>query len=54
MGAISRLLPAKRTRDSVLLIFAEELRSIFLWQVSAQSGFGDSIRRMQGDHKAIA
>ena len=47
------LLLAKRTRESVLLILAEELRSIFLWQVSARSGFDDSIPRMQGDHKAV-
>jgi hypothetical protein len=53
MGAIPQLLLANRTGKSVLLIAAGKLCSLFLRRASEQSGFKDSVRRMQCDHKSM-
>jgi hypothetical protein len=54
MGAIPQLLLSKRTGESVLLIAAGKLCSLFLRRASEQSGFKDSVRRMQCDHTRLA
>src|ERR1017187_8811605 len=53
MGAIPHLLRSNRTGESVLLIAAGKLCSLFLRRASEQSGFNNSVRRMQCDHKPI-
>jgi hypothetical protein len=53
MGAIPQLLLSKRTGESVLLIATGKFCSLFLRRASEQSGFKDSIRRMQCDHKPM-
>jgi hypothetical protein len=53
MGAIPQLLRSNRTGESVLLKAAGKLCSLFLRRASEQSGFKDSIRRMQRDHKPM-
>src|ERR1035441_6722224 len=49
MGAIPQLLLSNWTGESVLLKATRRLCSVFLRRASAQSGFKDSIRRMQCD-----
>ena len=53
MGAIPQLLLSNRTGESVLLITAGKVCSLFLRRASEQSGFNDPIRRMQCDHKPM-
>ncbi len=53
MGASPQLALSNRTGESVLLIAAGKLCSLFLRMASEQSGFKDSIRRMQCDHKPM-
>src|ERR1035441_7230512 len=53
MGAIPHLLLSKWTGESVLLIAAGKLCSLFLRRAYEQSGFNNSVRRMQCDHKPI-
>jgi hypothetical protein len=53
MGAIPQLLLSNRTGESVLLNFAGKLCGLFLRRAYEQSGFKDSIRRMQCDHKPM-
>src|ERR1035441_4541635 len=52
-GAIPQLLLSKRTGEDVLRIAASKLCSLFLRRASEQSGFNNSVRRMQCDHKPI-
>src|ERR1017187_2549385 len=47
MGAIPHLLRSNRTGESVLLIAAGKLCSLFLRRAYEQSGFNNSVRRMQ-------
>src|ERR1035441_5453487 len=53
MGAIPHLLLSRWTGESVLLIAAGKLCSLFLRRAYEQSGFNNSVRRMQCDHKPI-
>jgi len=53
MAAISRMVPANRTGESVLLYSAGKLCRTFLRRAHSQSGFKDSLRRMQCDHKPM-
>jgi hypothetical protein len=53
MGAIPHLLRSNRTGESVLLIAAGKLCSLFLRRAYEQSGFKESMRRMPCDHKPI-
>src|SRR5438552_883956 len=46
IAAILQVLPSKRTGESVTSTPAGKLSGVFLWRAHAQSGFGDSIRRM--------
>jgi hypothetical protein len=52
MGAISRIFPKTGSGESALLNACSELCGVFLRRALEQSGFGDSIRRMQCDHKS--
>jgi hypothetical protein len=52
-GAIPQLLLSKRTGEDVLRIAASKLCSLFLRRASEQSGFNNSVRRMQCDHKPM-
>ena len=54
MGAIPHLLRSNRTGERVLLIAAGKLCSLFLRRAYEQSGFNNSVRRMQCDHKPIS
>jgi hypothetical protein len=49
MGAISE----NRTGERFVLDAAAELCILFLWRAHEQSGFDDSIRRMQCDQKSM-
>ena len=53
IGAFPQLLLSKWTGESVLLIAAGQLCSLFLRRAYEQSGFNNSVRRMQCDHKPI-
>jgi hypothetical protein len=51
IAAIPQLLLSNRTGESVPLSSSRKLSCAFLWRADTQSGFSDSIRRMQCDHK---
>src|ERR1017187_4749090 len=53
MGAIPHLLRSNRTGERVLLIAAGKLCSLFIRRAYEQSGFNNSVRRIQCDHKPI-
>src|ERR1017187_9704382 len=53
IAANPRLSLSNRTGERVLLIAAGKLCSLFLRRAYWQSGFKDSVRRMQCDHKSM-
>jgi len=53
IAAIPQPLLSTRTGESVPLYSSRKLSSAFLWRADTQSGFNDSIRRMQCDHKPM-
>jgi hypothetical protein len=53
IAGIPQVLPSNRTGESVPSNPVGKFRGAFLWRAHAQSGFSDSIRRMQCDHKPM-
>lgn len=53
MGAISKILLVNRTGENVLLNAEGKLCGFFLRRAPEQSGFNDSVRRTQCDHKSM-
>jgi len=53
MGGISRYLLANRTGESILTSYWWRAQRHFLRRASKQSGFHDSLGRMQCDHKPM-
>jgi hypothetical protein len=53
IAAIPQVLPSNRTGESVPSKPAGKFSGAFLWRPHAQSGFSDSIRRMQYDNKPM-
>jgi hypothetical protein len=52
-AAIPQVLPLNCTRGSVPPYPAGTFSDAFLWRAHAQSGFSDSVTRMQCDHKPM-
>ncbi len=53
IAAIPQVLPSNRTGESVPSNPAGKFSGVFLWRAHAQSGFSDSIRRMQCDYMTM-
>src|SRR6266550_7720328 len=53
MAAILQMLHSNRTGESVVPYSQSKFSPLFLWRAHWQSGFNDSIGRMQCDYKSM-
>src|SRR5437899_1296360 len=53
MAAILQMLHSNRTGESVVPYSQGKFSPVFLWRAHWQSGFNDSIGRMQCDYKSM-